>query len=118
MPLTLVQNQSIQEYFYIKHNRSLIKLSVADIAFVKVDGRYSELYHSDGRFICRKSLKEIEGLLPKGIFVRSHRNYLINKSFIKTVIFGESSIYLTNGEVLPVSTRYLYVVKAMFPIVG
>ena len=113
-----VEKQMIQEHFYVKHNRALIKLSVNEISFVKVDGRYSELYHIEDRFICRKSLKEIQGLLPKEIFVRSHRNYLINKNYVKTVVFDENSIYLTNGKILPVSTRYLNEVRGMFPIVG
>lgn len=115
---TIHARDSIQEHFFIKHNRSLIKLSVYEIMFAKVEGRYTELHLSDKRFVCRKSLSELLDLLPEELFVRSHRNFLINKNYVKSVIFNESSVYLTNGEVLPVSNRYLTAVRNLFPIVS
>lgn len=111
-------DEPINEFFFVKHQRSLIKLSVHEIVFAKVEGRYTELHLPEKRFVCRKSLSELQEILPVQLFTRSHRNFLINKNFVQSVMFNESSVYLTTGEVLPVSNRHLASIRNLFPIVS
>lgn len=109
---------AIEQYFFMKHNQSLVKLSIHDILYVKVEGRYTEVHLNSKRYVCRKSLTELQHMLPESLFVRSHRNFLVNKHSVTSVLFNESSVYLTNGTVLPVSARYLSAVRNLFPIVS
>lgn len=106
----------VKDFFYVKHNKALVKLATSAISHVKVSGRYSELYHEGKRFLCRKSLVDLMTLFPKNQFIRTHRNYLANISFVDNVVVSESSVYLTNGVVLPVSSSQLEAVKALFPL--
>ncbi|MDX2362467.1 MAG: response regulator transcription factor [Crocinitomicaceae bacterium] len=112
------EGMRINEFFYLKHNRTLVKLSIKEISHIKVDGRYSELYHDGNRYLCRKSLKDLQSIFPEGLFVRTHRNFLGNAQFIRQVIVGESSVYLTNDEILPLSAGYIDEVKSVFPVLG
>lgn len=77
------------------------------ILYCEADSNYCSIICIDGRKITlSKTLKHVEELLPKSIFQRIHKSYLVNLNYVnrfnKT---NELLIELTNGESLPVSVR-------------
>lgn len=105
----------INDFFYVKKARSLIKLAVRSISHVKVDGRYCELYANNVRYLCRKSLTELVNTFPAAFFFRPHRNYMVNTEFVQQVTPSENTIYLTNGNAIPIGTSQMETVKSVFP---
>lgn len=77
------------------------------IMYCEADSNYCKLHLLNGKsLIVSKTLKHIEELLPKTIFFRIHKTYLVNLNyaarFNKT---NELFVELNNGEKLPVSVR-------------
>ncbi len=55
--------------------------------------------------ILRTPLACLEGIMPENQFFRTHRNYIINRSFIKQYDPEEPLIYFVCGQKIPVSRR-------------
>jgi len=59
----------------------------------------------------KNSLSEIENNLPKNLFIRIHRSYIVNISSIKSLKYD--GITLTNEKKLPVGRSYREVLKSL-----
>ncbi|MBP6399133.1 MAG: response regulator transcription factor, partial [Saprospiraceae bacterium] len=58
-------------------------LSANQIKYISSDHIYIVLHTTNsGEITLRMSLSEVEGLLEKANFIRCHRSYLVNKSYI------------------------------------
>ena len=75
------------------------ELHPGDIVFVKSDGVYIEIQTMSESIVQRKLLKEIEQELPDS-FVRIHRSYIINTSYLDQ---RTASTVTVRGHELPVS---------------
>ena len=77
------------------------------ILYCEADSNYCSINCLDGRKITlSKTLKHVEELLPKTIFQRIHKSYLVNLNYVNR--FNKTNdllVELTNGETLPVSVR-------------
>ncbi len=82
-------------------------ISIDDVVFCEADGKYSTIHLSSGKnvLVC-KSLGELEEILSKNIFCRSHRKYLINLNYLEEISSGRNcNISLRNNVKLPVAVR-------------
>ena len=52
------------------------------VAAVQAEGRYSFLYHGDGRLFCPWSITTMESKLKNSSFIKGHRSYLINTDHV------------------------------------
>lgn len=77
------------------------------IQYCKSDGNYTLVKLVDSSsFILAKTLKNIEELLPKKLFVRIHKSYLVNQNHIKGYVNNDGSyVILNSNEKLPISSR-------------
>ncbi|WP_341900109.1 LytTR family DNA-binding domain-containing protein [Fluviicola taffensis] len=117
-PLYMNMHCSKQEKaLFVKRNTSLIKLDKDSISHIMVEGRYSELYVNEKKFVCRKSLAELLELFPEDLFFRAHRNFLVNKLFVRHIDTSEYTVYLTTGDLVPISRRYMENAKGIYTIV-
>ncbi len=62
---------------YEEHKR-IIFVPSDEVATIRADGRYTQLYTRDGMKFCPWSISEAEKRLRGAQFYRSHRSYLIN----------------------------------------
>ncbi len=82
-------------------------VKISTIVYCKADSNYCQIIClGDKKITLSKTLKYIEELLPKSIFVRIHKSYLVNLNYVsrfnKT---NELNLELVNGDKLPVSVR-------------
>ena len=69
------------EYFFVKAERRYFKVNFSDILFIEGLKDYVILQLNDQRIITRMSLKAIFDLLPKSIFLRVNKSYIVNTYF-------------------------------------
>lgn len=86
-----------------------------DIAHCKGAGDYVEICLRDGREILHNgSLTQLESELPES-FLRVHRSYLVNTSFVRSLIresSGVGRLLLTTDREVPVSRRIMPKVRS------
>ncbi|NLK78285.1 MAG: response regulator transcription factor [Clostridiales bacterium] len=72
-----------------------------EIQYVQSENVYINVYLEDTRYLIRKKLGGIEEQMPKQIFYKPHRSYLINLGFVKS--FDGKKIMMKNGNEIPLS---------------
>jgi len=106
--LSLSENNGVlcPEFLFIKKKRSVVKVSIKDINYIKVDHKYCDLVSDNDTFLIKLSLARVQGILPHKTFRQTHRNYLVNLEKIKEIFFEDSLIVLDNETHIPISERY------------
>ncbi|MGI3187137.1 MHYT domain-containing protein [Nioella aestuarii] len=93
-------------------------IPASDVAFVRADGHYSQVYTMTDRYFCVWPITEATTrLLPAG-YVKVHRSYLVNPAMVATFERSKDKGRLTFGEgklpPVPVSRSHLRDAKSAF----
>ena len=92
--------QDTANEFYINIDRRLIKIEFASVNVVEAKGDYIHIKTEGKNYIVHSTLKKIEDKLPKDLFLKVHRSFIINT---KKIIDIEDNSVLIAKEVIPVS---------------
>lgn len=85
------------EYFFVKAERRYFKVNYSDILFIEGLKDYVILQLNDQRIITRMSLKAIFDLLPKSLFLRVNKSYIVNTNYIES--FDNNDIFIKSYEI-------------------
>lgn len=101
----VIRTIDAQEYFFIKEKNVHIKLNMADILFIESMGDFSKIttIHQKTHFIL-VGLKNLDKQLPQNIFIRVHKQYIVNKLHVQGITL--SDIILSNKQNVPLSPSY------------
>jgi DNA-binding LytR/AlgR family response regulator len=92
-------------YFFIKEGADIIRLKYEDVVYAESMGNFSKLYMTNGkRHIALVILKHLETQLPQDVFIRVHKQYVINHSHISKI--GTNELVLMGTITLPISQTY------------
>lgn len=94
------------EYLFIKKNKSLKKVFIADILYVEVESRYCNIVTAHEKFLVLISLSRISELFQHNKFVRTHRNYLVNTEKITEIISEDNLLILQGNHKVMLSDKY------------
>ncbi|PKH67019.1 DNA-binding response regulator [Flavobacterium sp. ALD4] len=96
---TAVIEDDINE-FYVNIDRRLIKIEMAAVNIVEAKGDYIHIKTDSKNYIVHSTLKKIEEKLPKDLFLKVHRSFIINT---KKIVDIEDNSVLIAKDVIPVS---------------
>ncbi|APG60639.1 LytR/AlgR family response regulator transcription factor [Christiangramia salexigens] len=85
---------------YINIDRRLIKIDIPSIYLIEAKGDYIQIKTSSKNYVVHSTLKKIEGKLPKDLFLKVHRSFIINTHKIIDI---EDNSVLIEKDVIPVS---------------
>ena len=91
--------------FFIKNRQKLERVRIADILFLKADGRYTEIHTLQKRHLLRRPLQQLLLQLTNYDFLATHRSYAVNRQHIDTIDLQDSVVILGDIQV-PISKRY------------
>ncbi|OCB78472.1 LytR/AlgR family response regulator transcription factor [Flavobacterium crassostreae] len=86
--------------FYINVDRRLIKIELNSIDLIEAKGDYIHIKTESKNYMVHSTLKNIAHKLPKEIFLKVHRSFIIN---VKKIIDIEDNSVLIGKNVVPVS---------------
>ncbi len=89
--------------FFVKDGGSLVKVNIKDIMFIQADDNYSRIYSIQKNYIISSTLKKVAERLDESQFIRIHRSYIINKTFIDKI--KNSFVFIKNHQ-LPIGRSY------------
>lgn len=91
---------------FIRTSKSLLKINSQDILLIESSGNYSKIIVNGGHYLVNTTLARLENeLLPKDLFCRVHRSYIVSLSQINSISTTTDLINLGNLEV-PFSKAY------------
>lgn len=85
---------------YVNIDRRLIKIDIPSIYLVEAKGDYILVKTETKNYTVHSTLKKIEEKLPKNLFLKVHRSYIIN---VNKIIDIEDNSVLIKKDVIPVS---------------
>lgn len=106
-PVTIRENQP--STIQIKQNGSIHLIDLMDIVKLEADNNSVNIHTNQKRFVQYGRLKDWEEKLEDQGFIRIHRSYVVNPSFIQSYQAkpsGDGTLTLTNGEKLRVSRNF------------
>jgi two-component system, LytTR family, response regulator LytT len=86
--------------FYVNIDRRLIKIEFNSLTIVEAKGDYIHILTENKNYIVHSTLKKIEEKLPKHLFLKVHRSFIIN---ITKIIDIEDNSVLITKQLVPVS---------------
>lgn len=92
-------------YLSIKAGYKISLVKISDIVYIESEGEYVRLHLTDGtRVMTLFRLKNMESVLPRDTFMRTHRSYIVNLAYISGYVKGR--VYLSDTEYVPIGENY------------
>lgn len=85
----------------------MVFVKCEDIVWIEGDGSYTTIYAKNNQsYVSSKHLKEIESILPPGMFFRIHKSHVINVTHIHKYLKTDGYyIQMNDGAVLELARR-------------
>jgi DNA-binding LytR/AlgR family response regulator len=95
-----------QDFFNIKSEIKgrMVKIKFDEVVYVEGAVNYIQIHTTGGNHMTYLTMKEIEHNLPKPLFARIHRSFIINVNYVKVI--ERSQIRMENGDVLTLGDYY------------
>lgn len=107
----LTEQKKYLQKLPIKAKQKIKFLEVKDIIWIESEGKFCKLYLQDGYKVINRTLKVLSEQLDPQIFIRTHKSYILNLTYVDTIepyFRGEYHISLKNGEKLKMSRGYKF----------
>jgi DNA-binding LytR/AlgR family response regulator len=104
--VTDAQNDTLAGWgsFFIRTDAQFVRLHYREVLYIEALKDFTKINTADGRtHLTLVNLKNLEEQLPPGMFVRTHRSYLVNASRIDSVSNLEVKV---GGHALPLGQTY------------
>lgn len=91
--------------FYVNTSQGLVKVLVKDVAYVESVANYSKIFTTKSKhYLVLANLKNLEAQLPSDIFIRVHRQYIVNKGNI--TVINPATVTLEGDYEVPLSSTH------------
>lgn len=103
----------------IKKEDRIVTVYIDEIYFIEGLGKMSYIHLKEGKISTRKMLSYFEEILPKDIFLRVHKSYILNVEKIEELypmFKGDYIAKLSNRKEIPVSRKNVKRVKNILGI--
>ncbi len=101
-----VENSDENDFFFVKSEYKLVRIDKQRIVYIEGMKDYIKIY-MDGEpkpVLTLMSMKEMTQKLDEHQFVRLHRSYIVNVSFVRGV--SRSLVTMPNGTQIPIGDGY------------
>jgi DNA-binding LytR/AlgR family response regulator len=92
-----------ESYLYFRTDRKTVKVMLDDILYVEGMGNYIKIFTGNGMVITKNSMTTVETMLPEGLFIRTHRSFIVSKSRITS--FSNEVVTIGKTEI-PIGKLY------------
>lgn len=92
------------DFIFLKTGYEQEKVSFSDILYLEAAGNYVNFVLKNKSLLSRMTFAELEAILPRNKFIRTHRSYMVAVSNIDKIERHQVHI---NGNTIPVSESYM-----------
>ncbi len=105
------QTSYSDNYLTIRADRKFYKINFNELKYIEGQKAYVTFYANNRKITALASLKELEEALPKSLFIRIHKSYIVAISEINSL---EGNMIEVDGTQLPVGKSYKEAVLKLF----
>jgi hypothetical protein len=99
-------NTELLERILVKTKQQIKVIPINEIVYFRSEGDYVMIISNNGKYLKEQTMKYFESHLPKSLFIRVHRSYIVNIEYISAIeSYGKQNqqVLLKNGEWLKIS---------------
>jgi len=100
IPIPVALHDEASKDIFVKSNGKLIRIHVNEIFYIEALKEYIRIYTPGGNWVVYQTMQHIEDKLPKELFFRIHRSFIVSLRHIKAI---EGNCVLINDTQLPIS---------------
>lgn len=94
---------SAGEYLFLNVQKKKVKILFAELLYIESQREYVKIVTINKEYLSKMSTHEIESLLPRNLFKRIHRSFIVSLDKIQAFTAEEVEV---NGVVIPVGREY------------
>lgn len=94
----------ITDAVFIKADNAFEKVYYDDLHYVEANGNMVTIYTKDKEYSIRKSMKEIEEILPSSSYLRVQKSYIVHLGQVES--FTTKEIFLKSGTTIQIGRQY------------
>jgi DNA-binding LytR/AlgR family response regulator len=91
------------DFIFIKTEGRIYKIHYDDLLYAEAQGNYTKIITSTQALSPKMPFSNFEELLPRTLFLRAHRSFIINKSKISHI---EGNRIFINAAEIPIGSNY------------
>ncbi|CAM3948811.1 two component transcriptional regulator, LytTR family [Pedobacter westerhofensis] len=92
-----------EDFVFIRTEGKIFKIKYADLLYAEAQGNYTKIITGSQTLSPKMPFTAFEEMLPKNMFLRAHRSFIINKSRISHI---EGNRVFINGTEIPIGSNY------------
>ncbi|WP_273567343.1 response regulator [Maribacter halichondriae] len=93
----------LDDRIFVRHNGRMEKLLLENILYIEADRNYCTLVTDNTNHVLTSTLKTMEEKLPKPMFIRVHRSFIINLSKLDVLADGHLEV---GRKVIPIGKSH------------
>jgi DNA-binding LytR/AlgR family response regulator len=98
-----VSESHSDDFIFIKTDGKIYKIQYDELLFAEAQGNYTRITTTTHTLLPKMPFSNFEELLPKSVFLRAHRSFIINKSKISHIEGNRVFIHATE---IPIGSNY------------
>ena len=102
-PAAAVPDTTAEEALFIRSDNKIYRIPCADILYAEASGNYTKIVTKQTSYMPAITFSQFEQQLPKRLFIRVHRSFIINKTAISHL--EGNRVFLQLIEI-PVGSNY------------
>lgn len=96
---------------FVKSDRKWVQVELEQVQYLESLGNYVKIWELERFILTPRTLSGFEEQLPKEMFIRIHKSYILNRRFVRAI--EGNIIHLKSGKQLPLGKNYKHVVKEL-----
>ncbi|SEB05642.1 LytR/AlgR family response regulator transcription factor [Pedobacter hartonius] len=92
-----------EDFIFIKTEGRIYKIQHDELLYAEAQGNYTRIFTTTNTLSPKMPFSNFEELLPKALFLRAHRSFIINKSKISHI---EGNRIFINSTEIPIGSNY------------
>jgi DNA-binding LytR/AlgR family response regulator len=106
--LTEINFNEIKDYIFVNVQKKKVKILFSEIVFIESQKEYIRIVTTKNEYLSKMGTSEIETLLPKNLFKRIHRSFIISVQKIESF---NAEMVEVNGISIPIGRGYRELVE-------
>ena len=103
-----IPSKEIKKFIFLNVQKKKVKILFSEIMYIESQREYIKIVTLKKEYLSKISTKEIESLLPKNLFKRIHRSFIVSLDKIESFSSKEVEI---KGKTIPIGREYADVIN-------
>lgn len=99
------ESHVLREHLFVKTNSKFFKVTLSTIQWIQADGNYAIMHANAKRFVVKISLNQLLEQLDSRLFIRIHRNFVVQITHIDNVDFAANELNIA-GTTFPIGSKF------------